>query len=175
MLSIVTANGKPCLQADTTGVTEEDAAFLYGLTLLVRPQCIAEVGTGNRRSLRAFMEARVWLWMHLKWRCEVWTCDIRPDRVAAAMREFPDANAVCGDSTALAAAIVGPADLVFIDGLHTRDAVQADVRALEDVAKGGVCVFHDTTFARQVEMEASRMGAVLLPGPRGMGVWRFKE
>jgi len=163
--------GAPALEENQGAVTEEEAAFLYGLALALRPTCIAEVGTGWLRSLRAFCGAAAWLRNHLDWPCAVWSCDIKKDAVTRAQKELPLAHVVCGDSIALAKAMCPAPQLIFIDGEHHEERPRKDYEALKAVAdEKAVFVFHDTGIILSVREYAEGLGAICLPTPRGMGI-----
>jgi len=164
-------DNRPSLEENQGTVTEEDAAFLYGLALAVRPNLIAEVGTGWFRSLRAFTEAASWMDRHLGWPCEVWSCDIDQGICTNAEEEFPSAFIVNGDSAWLAEKLPTKADLLFIDGEHSYDAVNKDYDNLLPVmSERAVIVFHDTSVNEEVKKAAIRRGAMILPAPRGIGL-----
>ena len=164
---------RPCMEENQGTITEEEAAFLYGLALTVRPRCIAEVGTGWRRSLRAFVQAADQLKAQFSWDCRVWSCDTDKGRYDAAREACGGANLVHGDSSALADIVQPAPELVFIDGDHTEKAIERDFFELRDIAAPGcVFVFHDTAlvFNAAPAAFAKKIGAILLPTPRGMAL-----
>lgn len=168
---LVQYNSRPALEENQGTVTEEEAAFLYGLAIALRPRCIAEIGTGWMRSLRAFCEAKRWLWEHLNWNCRVFSCDIKPDIANRASRDYPDAHVLCCDRLLLAKEIHPAPELIFIDGDHKSRAVQRDYEAMDKVAEpGAVFVFHDSSLIPDVAEAAAELGACTLPTARGMGI-----
>ncbi len=165
--------GKPALEGvDQTGVTEEEAAFLYGLAVAVRPRCIAEVGTGALRSFRALCKAAEYLICDLDMPCAVWTCDISSEPIMRARGFGIATKCVWGDARKLASQIHPAPELIFIDGKHTCDALEADTTALWPVAAdGALFVYHDMSlpqFGLQKFLEEA--GGLLIPSPRGMGI-----
>lgn len=161
----------PTLEENQGAVTEEDAAFLFGLAILLRPTCIAEVGTGWNRSLRAFCEAKSWLKESLNWECEVWSCDTEEWAVRLAKEACPTARIVQGNSDALMREITPSPQLIFLDGSHDPQDVMHDYETLQIVsADNTVFVFHDTNCLPTVGDLADRLGALNLGGPRGMAL-----
>lgn len=153
-------------------VAEEEAEFLRGLAIALRPRCIAEVGTGTARSLRAFSEAAAYLAAYLDWPCAVWSCDVNSQACAIGRILCPSARVIHGDSPALARAISPAPDLVFIDGEHTEAMVRADFAAMKAVAsEHAVYLFHDTRpgFRRMREVAAG-LGAIALPTAHGISI-----
>ncbi len=57
--------------------------------------------------------------------------------------ESPQAEIWIGDSGRLHAQFPDPIHLLFVDGDHSRQAVEADLAWVEKVAPGGVVAFHD--------------------------------
>lgn len=161
---------KPSLEESQGPVTEEDAAFLYGLALLIRPRCIVEIGLGWNRSLRAFCDAAKWMKDNLVWDCQVWSCDVDQEALDRAKSICPDAHLVLGPA-ARVAVLAPPAELVFIDAEHTHDAVLSDYAATKSASDAGcIFVFHDHRVNAGILEAVKELGATILPGPRGMAI-----
>lgn len=166
-------HGGKYLRETGNTVTEEDAAFLFGLTLLLRPSCIAEVGTGDNRSLRAFCNAKEWLKDNLDHDCVIWSCDNRIKAIDMAKAEELPANLVLGDAEALGDAMSECPELIFIDGPHQEPELSQSYMELHEIAApGAVFVFHDPLSHPDVGALVAKLGAVVLPGPDGMAMWR---
>jgi len=171
MTYIAPYHGKPCLEENQGAITEEDAAFLYGLALAVRPTCIAEVGTGWLRSLRAFHEAAAWMLENLNWECQVWSCDISLPAIEKAHATFPSARLVYGTSKALAEQVVPPPEIIFIDAEHTYGAVKSDYETMLKVAaKNAIFIFHDTEGNDDLRRFCTEIGCVFIPSGRGIAI-----
>lgn len=167
------ANGRPFIHHGQYRITEEDAAFLFGITVMLRPRAIAEVGTGGLRSLGAFDGARQFLKTTLNWSCEIYSCDINGFRVCCGMNEFPDAHVIHGGARVMVQKMAHHPDLVLIDGEHTYDAVKDDFEELCKVcAKPCIFIFHDTINYPPIGVFVREQGGLLLPAPRGMGMVR---
>lgn len=158
--------------SDKCGVTEEEAALLYGLAVSLRPRCIAEVGTGELRSLRAFSRAVEYMNFVLDVECHLWTCDIWDGPLKLVHQFGLKAKTVHGDSRALASVISPAPELIFIDGQHTCEAVKRDTEALWPVAAdGALFIYHDITVPKfGLGPFLEEIGGVLIPTPRGMGL-----
>lgn len=165
-------SGRPQRVRDGWAVTEEEAEFLRGLAIALRPHCIAEIGAGLGRSLQAWCEAAVYLAEHLHWPCDVWACDRVRQMCRIAHLRCPTARVIEGDSHILAAIIAPAPGLIFIDGCHTQDAVMADLRAMQSVATDdAVYVFHDTRpdFPPLRDL-AKDLGAITLDTAQGISI-----
>lgn len=172
-LTVAEYAGRPCREQNQGPVTEEEAVFLYGLAIALRPRCIAEVGTGWLRSLRSFYEARVYL-KALGWDCSVWSCDINAGVVDKAKATFPGCNVVLGNSETMAPLITVAPELVFIDGEHTTAAVERDLSELRKVSlPETVYVLHDPGIIRDIQGIADKRGFLTLPSPRGIAIGRL--
>lgn len=95
--------------------------FLAGLARLLDAKRIVEIGTFHGGSAKALSRGAP--------KAEVVTVDII-SRASGAFREFPNITQVIGDSTepATARRVGGPADLVFIDSLHTYRQTKDNLR-----------------------------------------------
>lgn len=166
---------RPASEENQGTITEEEAAFLYGLAVALRPLAIAEIGTGWHRSLRALCDAQDYLARELDWKCIVYSCDTRLNAVEAAREKFPCAVVVHGDAEALADRMKFAPELVFIDGDHSRKAVHRDLlEMVECAAPGAVIVLHDCCILDDVKIVADEFGAMILDTPRGMAVLHAK-
>jgi len=172
VVTSVAWDGKPYSEGENQiGVTNDEAAFLYGLVMAIRPKSIAEIGTGVCRSLKAFHDAAMQLKSDLDFRCTIYTCDIANRPVEKATLEFPDVHAIHGNSRVLADKISIRPDLVFIDGDHSYDAAKADYDAMKGVCNSNcVFVFHDTILFGPLNALMRNLGGQVLPTPRGIGI-----
>ncbi len=165
--------GVPYLCSGRISVTEEEAMLLYGIAVSLRPRVIAEVGTGHRRSLKSFCDARRWMLANLMFECEVYTCDIDADLAEAAQREFPKAHTICGDASVMVESMTDAPGLVFIDGLHTLNAARSDFDELSKVSVDGcVFLFHDSILFTEIGELVTELGGIIIPTPRGIGIVR---
>ena len=123
-----------------TGCTYEDYVFLYGLTSLLQPKRIAEVGThvgaASIVMARALRDAEA--------EGHIWSCDVNPGFLKRAERQI-ELNGLSRYISLLegGAPVLPPGrfDLSFIDGDHTYDAVQRDLAEL--LPRSRVVVLHD--------------------------------
>ena len=166
--------GRPSREIGSCSVTEEEAALLYGLAVALRPRCIAEVGTGPGRSLRAFVEAIDYLRSELGWACELWTCDTDECMLRPVQEKYPKIHVVLGDSRDLASQVRPAPELVFIDASHDYAGVTSDFQRMVSVAApGALLVFHDLGVLQDVRHAADDIGCFHIPTPRGIGLWRL--
>ena len=163
-------------KGDDGPVTEGEAAFLEGLAKALRPNLIAEVGTGWGRSLKAFTEAQEWLY-ELGITCEVYTCDTSLECVDDAKDGYYAACVVHGNAESLSHALSGrKIDLLFIDGLHTGEQALADLNTLKPhLSKNAVVLFHDLNIPdayADLKEAISAIGVMVLPTAKGIGILR---
>ena len=169
---LVKYDGRPCHEEDQGAVTEQEAGLLTALAVALRPECIVEIGTGWNRSLRAFAEAQA-IMDTMGWSCEIWTCDVDEGRIAAAkdVETDPRIHFIHGDCVTLAKAMPNNADLVFVDGNHTEQAVRMDFDVMRGKANSGATfVFHDPLVSPDVLAAVNALGIPVLRTPRGMAI-----
>ena len=171
--NIVEYLGRPYSEENQGAITEEEAAFLYGLAVSLRPVCIAEVGTGWYRSLRAFEAARAYLEKSLSWPCAIWSCDIRSEVIESAKELYVGCNFVCGDSAVLSQVVLPAPELIFIDGDHNLEPVRKDVAEMSKcAAPGATIVLHDCNLSNGVTEYCNEVGILRLDTARGMAILR---
>jgi len=117
--------GKPSREENMGTIAEEEAELLRGLVISLRPKCIAEIGTGWTRSLRAMRDGVKYLKDTLDWDCEIWTCDVAEAAVTRGKEIGGPITVVHGTVDDLVSQMPVP-DLVFIDGSHEREDVAHD-------------------------------------------------
>lgn len=163
---------RPFMSFGHGGLTEEEAAFLYGLAISLRPRIIAEIGTGCCRSLRAFDDARRWMEAKLDWNCSIYTCDIHPTPCREARHMFPEAHVVDGNARQMIAEMCDKhrVELMFIDGEHTYDAAMSDYKAMSAMTDSCTFVFHDANLFPEIGDLVLELGGHILRTPRGIGI-----
>lgn len=112
-------------------VTKQEAQLL---AMAAIGKMVAEIGTGLGVATRVMsVVAR-----------RVYTCDVDPWVISEIVPTLPEY--VCFVSREfLGVRVAGAFDMVFIDGLHTQDAVFADIAlACAAVRQGGQVIIHDT-------------------------------
>jgi len=164
--------GKPSREENMGTIAEEEAELLRGLVISLRPKCIAEIGTGWTRSLRAMRDGVKYLKDTLDWDCEIWTCDVAEAAVTRGKEIGGPITVVHGTVDDLVSQMPVP-DLVFIDGSHEREDVAHDHQTMRGFAPNAVCVFHDARdeYCGVFEYLKDIQG-VILPTPRGIGIVR---
>lgn len=132
----------PVLADSTWQMAYGERLALEGLLTQVRPRLAVEIGTAEGGSLRRIATHSA----------EVHSFDVNPD-VAAVVDAVPNATAHIGDSAELLPRVLAEfeaagrnVDFVLIDGDHTYEGVQRDMRA---VLESGACsrtvvVAHDS-------------------------------
>jgi len=166
-------HGRPAdTEINGSTVTEEEAAALYGIAIALRPQVIAEIGTGHGRSARAFDEAATYLNTVLGLRCHVWTCDTARRQKAA---ELLHTTFVAGDCLDLVREISTQPELIFIDGTHTTEASRRDYDVMVAFSPGATFIFHDANnekdnVANQISGVVSELNGIILRTPYGLGI-----
>jgi len=126
------------------GCTIEDYEFIYGLTALLRPRTIVEIGTNTGVSsivmALALKENNI--------DGKIYTFDISKDWIEVARKQIKEMkleiyiNSFLGNSSHARHLNIREYDLAFIDGDHTYEGVKKDFENLKDRAK--YILFHDT-------------------------------
>lgn len=126
------------------GCTIEDYEFIYGLTALLRPKTIVEIGTNTGVSsivmALALKENNI--------DGKIYTFDISREWLDIAWKQIKEMNlgmyinGWLGDSTNAKNLNIREYDLAFIDGDHTYEGVKKDFDNLKHKAK--YILFHDT-------------------------------
>jgi methyltransferase family protein len=132
----------PVLADETWQMAYGERMALEGILSQVKPELAVEIGTAEGGSLRRIAA-------HAR---EVHAFDIAPE-VAAVVGEIPHATAHIGDSAELLPRVLADlraagrnVDFALVDGSHTTEGVQRDMRALLESAACSrtVVVVHDS-------------------------------
>jgi caffeoyl-CoA O-methyltransferase len=127
----------------------DSARFIYVLALAKQAKSIVEVGTSHGYST---------LWLASAARInggKVLTCDTNPERLAAARKNFTDANLsdviqiLEGDARETLRGRTEPVDLLFIDSTKSHYETFFDV-VYQRLVKGGIVVADNTLSHRDV-------------------------
>jgi predicted O-methyltransferase YrrM len=142
-----------------THMTMEERVFLYkSAKELASGSVIAEIGSYLGASA-CFLASGRWNRIGKLYCIDTWENDAMSEgprkTFDAFLRNtsvFKDIIALKGKSTDVAKLVVGPVDLLFIDGDHSYQAVIADLNAyLPKVKVGGLLVLHDWGWAEGVQ------------------------
>jgi predicted O-methyltransferase YrrM len=142
-----------------THMTMEERVFLYkSAKELASGSVIAEIGSYLGASA-CFLASGGWNRIGKLYCIDTWENDAMSEgprkTFDAFLRNtsvFKDIVALKGKSTDVAELVVGPVDLLFIDGDHSYQAVIADLKAyLPKVKVGGLLILHDWGWAEGVQ------------------------
>jgi len=118
--------GEPSSLVPRVSIADDERAVLAGI---VAGMSVLEIGTGLGVSTRAMAATA----------SRVTTVDIDEWVHGTIWPDLPD-NVGCSSSTDK---LVGPFDVVFIDGDHSETALRSDIATGERLAPGGLLVVHD--------------------------------
>ncbi len=149
-------------------MTMEERVFLYQSARdLTSGSVIAEIGSYLGASA-CFLASGGWNRISKLYCIDTWENDAMSEgprkTFDAFLRNtsvFKDIIALKGRSTDVAKLIVGPVDLLFIDGDHSYQAVIADLKTyLPKVKVGGLLILHDWGWAEGVQRA---VGEIIVP------------
>lgn len=132
-------------------ISDDEAMFLFGLSKMVRPQVVLEVGSLIGQSLRVWMESGVPF---------VYAVDCIISNEVKEIRRAKDSNRVELIEQDMKQPIEftrGVPDLVFVDASHRLEDNQAVVNNLLPVLKpGALFILHDTGHWHDKDMTPDR-------------------